>query len=210
MKLIYSEGKLDMIAVANVCGIYGWKFPDGKWLVGYSSNMVKRLPGYFTQENNKKFRDGLLKYGWIKIEGYILEECPNEVETLLKKEGEWSINLNSVEGGYNVVECGQQCSRHGSTQYDDTFKSTVSKSMKRWHAERKSRGNVLYKSKYTVLILNKILEDQSFSFPRPNENMPANDRCPLTIHWNTSMVGERKRLVGKYEQVKNYLGSRVP
>ncbi len=144
------NNKLDIIG-SNACGIYGFMFPDNKWLVGYSSQMTTRLGRYFAEERlNAKFRDGLSRYGWETVKLYILEECENDKSILLSREAYWSEKLDSVNNGYNVAACGGDNKNNGkygmlganggylqNTVYDETFKNKVSEGMKRYHARKK-------------------------------------------------------------------------
>ena len=146
------NNRLDIIG-SNACGIYGFLFPDNKWLVGYSSQMTTRLGRYFAGERlNSKFKDGLKKYGWEAVKLYVLEECENNKSVLLAREAYWSKKLNSVNDGYNVALCGSDGKNNGkygilgangghlqNTVYDETFKRKVSEGMKRYHA-RKNLG----------------------------------------------------------------------
>lgn len=138
------NNKLDIIG-ANACGIYGFMFPDNKWLVGYSNQIIIRLGKYFGGEKmNQKFKCGVSKYGWPNIKVFILEECENKKSVLLEREAYWSNKFDSVNNGYNVAPCGLDCVEIGKvtghlqkTVYDDAFKIKVSRGMKEYHARKK-------------------------------------------------------------------------
>ena len=154
MKIIQQNGQLDVTG-ANVCGIYGFKFPDSKWLVGYSTNILNRVVQYVSNRKSKHksrsgnlvFRGAVEKYGWPTIEVYVLEECPNDKLVLLKQEREWSNKLDSHRNGYNVMPCGIEKWEKSSTVYGPEFRCSVSKAMKEYHRKRKLEGKGSYNKK---------------------------------------------------------------
>lgn len=163
MKLIMENGKLDIIG-ANACGIYGFMFPDNKWLVGYSSHITIRLGKYFAGDRlNKKFKEGLDKYGWALIKIYVLEECENKKDVLLRREEYWSDKLDSVNNGYNVARCGYGCAETGRQAgknaprpiYDDGFKNKVSEGMKKHYASKKRKAPKKYNNWKTLWVAAK-------------------------------------------------------
>lgn len=141
MKLILKNGKLNVVD-ANACGIYGLKFPDGMWLVGYSSSILVRLARYISGEKiNLKTKQGIADYGWQSVEGYVLEECENKRDMLMRKEEEWSTKLDSYTNGYNMVPCGYGNEDSGKNaprpKYNKQFKAKVSAAMVRFHSSKK-------------------------------------------------------------------------
>lgn len=141
MKLVLKNNTLD-IKAANVCGVYGLKFPNGKWLVGYSRSILVRLARYISGEKiNLKTKQAIIEYGWDSVEGYVLELCENNRDMLMRKEEAWSTKLDSYANGYNVVPCGYGDVENGKhaprPKYDNTFRSNVSKAMRRHHMSKK-------------------------------------------------------------------------
>lgn len=144
MNLILSNGQLDICA-ANKCGVYGLQFPDGGWLVGYSNSILVRLSRYISGEKiNKRTKEAVSLHGWKPILGYVLEECPNDIDVLKRREEHWSKYLHSFEDGYNAVPCGYGCAESGRLaprpEYDNRFKQSVSVGMKQHHANKPPVG----------------------------------------------------------------------
>ncbi len=148
MKLIQENSKLDL-SHAGACGVYGFLFPDNKWLVGYSSDIIFRVCQYRRGDRktgNYKFISAVEKFGWDSVKVYILEECPNNKGTLLAKEGRWSRKLDSVKNGYNAAPCGQKSNKK-EDKYNVEFRLAVSAAMKEYHRRRKEKGLFTYNSK---------------------------------------------------------------
>lgn len=203
MKLIMENGKLDIIG-ANACGIYGFMFPDNKWLIGYSSHITIRMGRYFARERlNKKVREGLDKYGWAQIKIYILEECENKKDVLLRREEYWSDKLDSVNNGYNVVSCGLDCIETGIQSaryapspvprpvYDDSFKNKVSDGMKKHHANKNRRPPKKYNNWKDLWIAAKyIIPD--ISLPENLGTLPS--ETEFGIEWNKLSRWNKRRV----------------
>jgi hypothetical protein len=190
MKLVLENNKLDMLA-AGVCGIYGFQFPDGKWLVGYSSYISRRPANYYQHRSNLKFKDGIEKYGWSSIKMYILEECENNKEILLQKEKEWSDKLDSFNNGYNAMQCGKIQWASTAEVYDNKFCSKVSESMVKWHKNRKN----ISKSKYRnwKKLWNSTTKNKSYLlFVETLVDLP--ETTAFGIEWNTLSKWNRKRI----------------
>lgn len=108
MKPLIIDGKLDIIE-ANCCGVYGWKFSNDRWLVGYSNSVVSRLTDYVEAGMlNEKARAALRDDGWQKAEAFLLERFPTEtdVKTLADAESRWADKLDAHRLGLNVAPCG--------------------------------------------------------------------------------------------------------
>lgn len=90
-------------------GIYLWKNKDGKFYIGSSVNIRRRLITYYNLEHLAKYpkryiNNALLKYGYSAFSLYILEYC-NE-EDLIKREQYY---FELLEPNYNI------CTVAGST-----------------------------------------------------------------------------------------------
>lgn len=108
MKPLIIDGKLDIVE-ANCCGVYGWKFSNGRWLVGYSNSVVSRLTDYVEAGMlNEKARAALRDDGWNNVEAYLLEKFPTEtdVKVLASAEARWADKLDAHRLGLNVAPCG--------------------------------------------------------------------------------------------------------
>ena len=190
MKLILENGKFDIIG-ANACGIYGFMFPDNKWLVGYSTQMATRLGRYFAEEKlNTKFKEGIKKYGWPAIKLYVLEECANEKSILLQRELFWSEKLDSHNNGYNVVPCGDY-KRGTNKEYDDIFRKKVSEGMKRHHAKNLNKQ---YSTNNNWMKLWKAAcqVESSLSIPEDLGTIPSS--TDFGVEWNRLSKWNRKRI----------------
>lgn len=195
------NNKLDIIG-ANACGIYGFLFPDNKWLVGYSSKMSVRLGRYFSEERlNSKFKDGLSKYGWAQIKIFVLEECEDNKSILLEREKYWSEKLNSFNDGYNVVACGcdsfitgREGGKLQTTVYNEEFKDRVSEGMRKHHANKKANGPKKYKNWKKLYISAKQI-NPSIYLPENLGTLPTDTE--FGIEWNKLSKWNRKRVAKK-------------
>ena len=196
------NNKLDIIG-SNVCGIYGFMFPDNKWLVGYSSQMTTRLGRYFAGERlNRKVKEGLNKYGWAPIKIYVLEECENVKSVLLEREKYWSQQLNSVSDGYNVIACGYDHTTTGTlgdglktTIYNEAFRTSVSEAMLKHHANReKVKSPKKYNNWKKLYISAKQINPNIY--PPENLGTLPND-TEFSIEWNKLTKWNRKRVSKK-------------
>jgi hypothetical protein len=192
------NGKLDIIG-ANACGIYGFMFPDNKWLVGYSSHITIRLGRYFSRQRlNKKFIEGLDKYGWELIKIYVLEECENKKDILLRREEYWSEKLDSVKNGYNVVTCGYDHTITGilggglqTTIYNKEFANSVSEAMRKYHANKKVKTPKKYKNWKKLYISAKQINPNIY-LPQNLGTLPTDTE--FGIEWNKLSKWNRKRV----------------
>lgn len=91
----------------DICGIYGFqnKLHPDKWYVGQSIKIFRRWGGYKSSgcPRQPKFDYALKKYGYEGFNRVILEKC--ERTRLNELEEKWTIELNSVKTGYNLI-CG--------------------------------------------------------------------------------------------------------
>jgi group I intron endonuclease len=91
----------------SCCGIYGLRNKlNEKWYVGQSLDMHKRwLNDYKRMKCSRqpKIYNALKKYGYDGFDKVILEECPNDINFLNRREIFWIKYYNSMLNGYNLT-----------------------------------------------------------------------------------------------------------
>ena len=193
------NNKLDIVE-ANACGIYGFLFPNNRWLIGYSSKIVMRIGKYFSGDVNVKFREAIKEHGWSSVKMYILEECENKKETLLGKEKYWSEKFDSVNNGYNVAACGiEDYGEYGKQQHaiienKEKFSKMMSEVMKKYHATKKQKPPKKYKNWKKLWITAKQITPE-ISVPENLGTLPTHTE--FGIEWNKLTKWNRKRVAKK-------------
>lgn len=204
MQLIYENG-VSIGVVSPSGGVYGWLFPDGKWLVGSSVRIRSRLTDYKRSVRrmsstggfggfNQKARHAIETNGWklTDLKAYVLESVTDRSQ-LKQKETEWSVKLDSVANGYNTVPAGEL------TYSTTEFRSGISSAMVLFHARRKKLG-----FKGCVSKFDKMWADfQLYKGTLPTTNDERiNSTRPLAVEWNRSSVLRRQyireRVGGKH------------
>lgn len=199
MQLIYENG-VSIGVVSPKSGVYGWQFPDGKWIVGSSARIRKRSTDYRRslrrKKNgtgfNQKARTAIEKNGWTlqDLKLYVLEYV-TDLTQLNPKENEWSVKLDSVKNGYNTVPAGEL------TYSTTEFRSGVSSAMVLYHARKKKLG--LRCPKRYVTKLDRTWVDFRIyggTLPTTNDERIQSAR-PFAVEWNRSNKYRRAYIRGR-------------
>jgi hypothetical protein len=196
MQLICEKG-VNIGVVSPKSGVYGWQFPDGKWIVGSSKRIRRRTRDYrhsLQRENstggyggfNQKAKDALEKNSWTlyDLKAYVLEYVTDPTQLNLK-ENEWSVKLDSVANGYNTVPAGE-------LTYETTeYRSGISSSMVLYHARKRKLGVKGYVSKFDKLWADFRLYNGELP---PTDETRIQSNHPFAVEWNRSNKARRQHI----------------